>query len=163
MTKWGYKKIDQLVWIKTNQINRLIITGKTGHWLNHTKQHCLVGIKGNPKINKKVDCDVIVSKVRETSRKPDEIYGIIERMFPRSKKVELFGRPDNCMPGWLTIGNQLTDIRVRDPDILARYQKAYPSLDVSEERMQKNLQEMVQKDNLNKIYNNHIQKNNGIV
>ena len=64
MAKWGYKKVDEIVWIKTNQIHRLIITGKTGHWLNHTKEHCLVGIKGNPNINKRMDCDVIVSKVR---------------------------------------------------------------------------------------------------
>lgn len=71
MTRWGYRKVDELVWVKTNQIHRLIITGKTGHWLNHTKEHCLVGVKGNPKINKRTDCDVIVSKVRETSRKPD--------------------------------------------------------------------------------------------
>lgn len=71
MTRWGYKKVDELVWVKTNQIHRLIITGKTGHWLNHTKEHCLVGVKGNPKINIRTDCDVIVSKVRETSRKPD--------------------------------------------------------------------------------------------
>jgi mRNA (2'-O-methyladenosine-N6-)-methyltransferase len=47
----------------------------------------LVGIKGNPKINAKIDCDVIVSQVRETSRKPDEIYGLIERMCPGGKKI----------------------------------------------------------------------------
>jgi mRNA (2'-O-methyladenosine-N6-)-methyltransferase len=121
-----------LVWIKTNQINRLIITGKTGHWLNHTKEHCLVGVKGQPQLNARLDCDVIVSKVRETSRKPDEIYGIIERMRPGGKKIELFGRPDNCMPGWLTLGNQLTEVRLKDPQIIADYKRAYPSHDLSE-------------------------------
>jgi mRNA (2'-O-methyladenosine-N6-)-methyltransferase len=39
---------------------------------------------------------VIVSEVRETSRKPDEAYGLIERMFPGGRKIELFGRPHNC-------------------------------------------------------------------
>jgi mRNA (2'-O-methyladenosine-N6-)-methyltransferase len=163
LAKWGYRRVDELVWIKTNQINRLIITGKTGHWLNHTKEHCLVGVKGSPTINTRLDCDVIVSKVRETSRKPDEIYGIIERMHPGGKKIELFGRPDNCMPGWLTLGNQLTDVRLKDPQIIANYRRAYQSHDLSEERMEKNLQEMVNQDNLHKIYNNHIQKNTGIV
>lgn len=71
LIKWGYQRVDEIVWIKTNQLHRLIITGKTGHWLNHSKQHCLVGIKGKPKIKTKIDCDVIVSQVRETSRKPD--------------------------------------------------------------------------------------------
>ena len=159
MIKWGYNRVDEIVWIKTNQINRLIITGKTGHWLNHTKEHCLVGIKGSPKINIKLDCDVIVSKVRETSRKPDEVYGLIERMSPGGKKIELFGRPDNCMPGWLTLGNQLIDVRLSDPGIIGRYKKAYPQQDLSEERMEHNLEEMSSQDNLHKIYNNHIQKN----
>jgi mRNA (2'-O-methyladenosine-N6-)-methyltransferase len=75
---------------------------------------------------------VIVSKVRETSRKPDEIYGMIERMHPGGKKIELFGRPDNCMPGWLTLGNQLTDVLLKDPEVINRYKKAYPSHDLSE-------------------------------
>jgi mRNA (2'-O-methyladenosine-N6-)-methyltransferase len=77
LTKWGYRRVDELVWVKTNQLHRLIITGRTGHWLNHTKEHCLVGMKGNPNIHRNLDCDVLVSKVRETSRKPDEIYGLI--------------------------------------------------------------------------------------
>jgi mRNA (2'-O-methyladenosine-N6-)-methyltransferase len=82
--------------------------------LNHSKEHCLVGIKGDPKINRFVDCDVLgwkfillylVSEVRETSRKPDEIYSLIERMCPGGRKIEIFGRPHNCRPGWLTLGN----------------------------------------------------------
>ena len=36
----------------------------TGHWLNHGKEHCLVGVKGNPKnFNRGLDCDLIVSEV----------------------------------------------------------------------------------------------------
>lgn len=61
--------------MKTNQLQRIIRTGRTGHWLNHSKEHCLVGIKGNPEINKNIDTDVIVAEVRETSRKPDEVCG----------------------------------------------------------------------------------------
>ena len=53
---WGYERKEELVWIKTNQLQRLIRTGRTGHWLNHSKEHCLIGIKGNPKLNKNLDC-----------------------------------------------------------------------------------------------------------
>ena len=120
MTQWGYKRVEELIWIKTNQLQRIIRTGRTGHWLNHSKEHCLVGIKGNPKINRNIDCDVIVSEVRETSRKPDEIYGLIERMSPGGRKIELFGRPHNCRPGWLTVGNQLPGSYIKDPEILKR-------------------------------------------
>ena len=34
-----------------------------------------------------LDCDVIVAEVRETSRKPDEIYGVIERLTPGTRKL----------------------------------------------------------------------------
>lgn len=63
--------------MKTNQLQRIIRTGRTGHWLNHSKEHCLVGIKGNPEVNRNIDTDVIVAEVRETSRKPDEVSGSI--------------------------------------------------------------------------------------
>ena len=96
---WGYTRKEELVWIKTNQLQRLIRTGRTGHWLNHSKEHCLIGIKGNPKLNTNLDCDVIVSEVRETSRKPDEIYELIERMKPGGRKLELFARPHNRRQG----------------------------------------------------------------
>ena len=38
---WGYTRVDELIWVKTNQLQRLIRTGRTGHWLNHGKEHCL--------------------------------------------------------------------------------------------------------------------------
>ncbi|KAJ3391372.1 hypothetical protein HDU84_006117 [Entophlyctis sp. JEL0112] len=48
---WGYKRVDEIVWIKTNQLQRMIRTGRTGHWLNHGKEHCIVALKGNPPEN----------------------------------------------------------------------------------------------------------------
>lgn len=43
---------------------------------------------------------VLVLQVRATSHKPDEVYGIIERLSPGTRKVELFGRPHNVQPNW---------------------------------------------------------------
>lgn len=63
-----------------------------------------MGVKGNPKINRGMECDVIVSEVRETSRKPDEIYRMIERICPHGLKLELFGRAHNLRPNWITLG-----------------------------------------------------------
>lgn len=31
--QWGYRRVDELVWVKTSQLGRLIRTGRTGHWL----------------------------------------------------------------------------------------------------------------------------------
>ena len=76
---------------------------------SHTKEHMLVGVKtvtdenGHLKfpswVNRGLDTDVIVSEVRETSSKPDEVYGLIERMCPGGRKIEIFGRKHNTRPG----------------------------------------------------------------
>ena len=127
LTLWGYERVDEIVWVKTNQLQRLIRTGRTGHWINHGKEHCLVGAKGNPTVNRNIDTDVIVAEVRATSHKPDEIYGVIERASPGTLKVELFGRPHNCQPNWLTLGNQVDGVRILDPNIQKSFYKRYPN------------------------------------
>lgn len=127
LSLWGYDRVDEIIWVKTNQLQRIIRTGRTGHWLNHGKEHCLVGVKGSPQgFNRGLDCDVIVAEVRSTSHKPDEIYGMIERLSPGTRKIELFGRPHNVQPNWVTLGNQLDGIHLLDPDVVARFKSRYP-------------------------------------
>ncbi|KAI0068981.1 MT-A70-domain-containing protein [Artomyces pyxidatus] len=138
---WGYTRVDEVIWVKTNQLQRVIRTGRTGHWLNHTKEHMLVGVKthvdadGNLKFpawaNRGLDTDVIVSEVRETSRKPDEAYGLIERMCPGGRKIEIFGRRHNTRPGWLTLGNQLGGDQIYEEDLAARIKARYPERAIS--------------------------------
>lgn len=104
LAQWGYTVSDEVIWIKLNQLRRTIVTGRTGHWLNHSKEHLLLGIKGDPVwLNRKIDLDIIVSGTRETLRKPDELYGMVERMVGRhSRKLEIFGRDHNIRPGWFS-------------------------------------------------------------
>ncbi|TFK27045.1 m6a methyltransferase [Coprinopsis marcescibilis] len=142
---WGYTRVDEVVWVKTNQLQRVIRTGRTGHWLNHTKEHMLVGIKNPPPathtsstgetptlkfpswINRGLDTDVIVSEVRETSRKPDEVYNMIDRICPGGRKVEIFGRKHNVRPGWITLGNQLGNMdMICEDDLRERVKARYP-------------------------------------
>ncbi|RVW91695.1 N6-adenosine-methyltransferase MT-A70-like [Vitis vinifera] len=170
---WGYKRVEEIIWVKTNQLQRIIRTGRTGHWLNHSKEHCLVGIKGNPEVNRNIDTDVIVAEVRETSRKPDEVsmtmpfslstyhkklchlslrvnlfipllmYPMLERISPRTRKLELFARMHNThagllvLPGihnvigwWMSLGNQLNGVRLVDEGLRARFKAAYPEVEV---------------------------------
>ncbi len=148
LKEWNYERVDELIWVKTNQLQRIIRTGRTGHWLNHGKEHCLIGVKGKPKVeffNKGIDCDIIVAEVRATSHKPDEVYGIIERLSPGTRKVELFGRPHNVnlknfnsfkskklifsskvKPNWITLGNQLDGVRLIQPEVVKRFKEKYP-------------------------------------
>ncbi|KAI4343151.1 hypothetical protein MLD38_027687 [Melastoma candidum] len=127
---WGYKRVEEIIWVKTNQLQRIIRTGRTGHWLNHSKEHCLVGIKGNPEVNRNIDTDVIVAEVRETSRKPDEMYPLLERISPRTRKLELFARMHNTHSGWISLGNQLNGVRLVDEGLRARFKAAYPDVEV---------------------------------
>jgi mRNA (2'-O-methyladenosine-N6-)-methyltransferase len=127
---WGYRHVQELVWVKTNQLQRIIRTGRTGHWLNHSKEHCLVGVKGAPGggalVNRRLDCDVLVAEVRETSRKPDEMYALLERLSPGTRKLEIFGREHNTRPGWVTLGNQLPGARLADEALRRRFLARYP-------------------------------------
>ncbi|KAH6915392.1 m6a methyltransferase [Coprinopsis sp. MPI-PUGE-AT-0042] len=141
---WGYTRVDEVVWVKTNQLQRVIRTGRTGHWLNHTKEHMLVGVKNPPQdpksnpnappalkfpswMNRGLDTDVIVSEVRETSRKPDEVYEMIDRMCPGGRKVEIFGRKHNTRDGWITLGNQLGNMdMIWEDDLRQRVRQRYP-------------------------------------
>jgi N6-adenosine-specific RNA methylase IME4 len=48
---------------------------------------------------------LIVARRRENSRKPDEIYVALERLFGDVRRIELFGRRER--PGWTHWGNEL--------------------------------------------------------
>lgn len=78
------------------------------------------------KFNLGLDCDVLVAEVRDTSHKPDEIYGVIERLAPGQRKLELFGRHHNIQPNWVTLGNQLEGVHLVDPDTVLRFREKYP-------------------------------------
>lgn len=87
----------------------------------------MIGVKGEPAgFNVGIDCDVIVAEVRATSHKPDEIYGVIERLSPGTRKIELFGRSHNCQPNWLTLGNQLDGVVLYDEELKERFYRRYP-------------------------------------
>ena len=129
---WGYRFVQELVWVKTNQLQRIIRTGRTGHWLNHSKEHCLVGVKGLAGaagamlLNRRLDTDVLVAEVRETSRKPDEMYSLLERLSPGTRKLEVFGREHNTRPGWVTLGNQLPGVRLHEEAMRRKFLARYP-------------------------------------
>ena len=67
LTAWGYARESELCWIKLNLMQNLVRTGRTGHFLNHSKEHCLIGVKGDPPLGApgvRRDCDVLVSELR---------------------------------------------------------------------------------------------------
>ena len=133
LTAWGYARESELCWIKLNLMQNLVRTGRTGHFLNHSKEHCLIGVKGDPPLGApgvRRDCDVLVSELRESSRKPEEIYGVAQRLWPGARCLELFARQHNVgKPGWVAVGNQLDGVRVVDPALRRRLSERYPRVE----------------------------------
>jgi N6-adenosine-specific RNA methylase IME4 len=118
LKKWNFRRCEDIVWIKTNKHNfKRTYSKNSDTLLQHTKEHCLVGIKGAVKrgvdghfIHANIDTDVIVSEEPPlgSTEKPHELYRIIERFCLGRKRIELFGEDHNIRPGWLTIGKSLT-------------------------------------------------------
>ncbi|KAJ1909973.1 hypothetical protein IWQ60_010897, partial [Tieghemiomyces parasiticus] len=107
MKKWGYTYVDDVAWVKQT-VNRRMAKGH-GYYLQHAKETCLVGRKGNdpPGCRHSVASDVIFSERRGQSQKPEEIYQMIEELVPNGKYLEIFGRKNNLRDFWVTIGNEL--------------------------------------------------------
>lgn len=81
MKKWNYKVVDSLAWVKST-INRKIAKGH-GFYLQHAKETCIIGVKGEPNsFNGGVESDLIFSLRRGQSQKPCETYDLIETLVP---------------------------------------------------------------------------------
>lgn len=81
----------------------------TGYWTRANPEQCLLFTRGNPK---RLHMDVrklIISPRREHSRKPDEVYGRIERLVG-GPRLEMFARQER--EGWDSHGNETTKFKV---------------------------------------------------
>lgn len=107
MENWGYSLVDDITWVKTT-VNRRLAKGH-GFYLQHAKETCLVGKKGDdpPGTQKYVGSDVIFSERRGQSQKPKEIYNLIEKLVPNGKYLEIFARRNNLRNYWVSIGLEL--------------------------------------------------------
>jgi N6-adenosine-specific RNA methylase IME4 len=107
MKKWGYTFVDDITWVKQT-VNRRMAKGH-GYYLQHAKETCLVGKKGEDPVGCKhrISSDVIYSERRGQSQKPEELYEMIEELIPNGKYLEIFGRKNNLRDYWVTIGNEL--------------------------------------------------------
>ena len=123
LKNWNFRRCEDIVWIKTNKKNFTKMSSSDSdngedNLLQHTKEHCLVGIKGAIKrgidshfIHANIDTDVIVYEEppQGSTEKPVELYRIIERFCMGRKRIELFGEDRNKRPGWLTLGLSLSN------------------------------------------------------
>ena len=77
----------------------------TGYYTRANPEMCLLATKGKPLERKSKSVrQLLVSKVREHSRKPDEVYDRIEALFD-GPYLEVFARTKR--DGWHVIGNEV--------------------------------------------------------
>jgi N6-adenosine-specific RNA methylase IME4 len=98
---WGFAYVTNHVWVKGGL--------GMGVWTRARHELLLIATKGSPTPADGPDRadSVIEAPRREHSRKPDEVYDLIERQYPGVPKVELFAR--RSRPGWARWGNERLD------------------------------------------------------
>lgn len=105
MEAWGFKYKSNIVWHKIRKDGGPDGRG-VGFYFRNVTELVLFGVRG--KNARTLDpgrsqVNIICSRKREHSRKPDELYDIIEECSPAAY-LELFAR--GTRPGWKTWGHQ---------------------------------------------------------
>jgi N6-adenosine-specific RNA methylase IME4 len=96
---WGFDYVTCAVWVKPK-------AGKLGHWVRTQHELLVIGRRGDMPTPLPADRppSIINAPRREHSRKPDEAYEVIERMYPDLPRIELFARARR--DGWDAWGNE---------------------------------------------------------
>ena len=101
---WGFKyKTVAFTWVKTNKKSPGYFKG-LGYWTRENPEMCLLATKGKPKRISNGVNQLVVSKLREHSKKPDGVYTNIETLL-EGPYIELFAR--NKKQNWDSWGNEV--------------------------------------------------------
>lgn len=119
ITAWGFKyKTLGFEWWKLNKswerallpasgykwLEKMFFFGM-GYYTRTNSEPCLLSTRGSMPVAVHNERNFIVAPIREHSRKPDEQYEKIERLYPNARKLELFARRRRA--GWDVFGNQV--------------------------------------------------------
>lgn len=108
MAEWGFQYKTNIVWRKIRKDGGSDGRG-VGFYFRNVTENVLFGIRGkNARTLKagRTQVNYIESRKREHSRKPDEIYPIIEACSP-GPRIELFAR--GVRPGWAVWGDEAAE------------------------------------------------------
>ncbi len=113
MERWGFQYKTNLVWYKVRKDGGPDGRG-VGFYFRNVTEMVLFGIRGRmrtlPAGRRQVN--ITISRKREHSRKPDELYDIIEQCSP-GPYLEMFARHNRS--GWTQWGNEVSESRTIIP------------------------------------------------
>ena len=101
LTAWGFEYRTNLVWVK----DRIGM----GYYVRQQHELLLVAKRGNLPVPAEADrvSSVIEAPRGRHSEKPEQVYGMLEGMYPAAERLELFAR--TARPGWTPWGNEVDD------------------------------------------------------
>ena len=107
MSAWGFKYKTNIVWHKIRKDGGPDGRG-VGFYFRNTTELLLFGIRGSLRTLQpaRSQVNILRTRKREHSRKPDEQYGLIEECSP-GPHLEMFAR--GSRPGWACWGNESED------------------------------------------------------
>jgi len=105
MQAWGFEYKTNIVWYKVRKDGGPDGRG-VGFYFRNVTELLLFGVKGTLRTLKpgRTQVNVVTTRKREHSRKPEEVYKIIEACSP-GPYLELFAR--ERVEGWTTWGDQV--------------------------------------------------------
>ena len=104
---WGFNyKTAAFVWVKQNKKIPTLFWGM-GFWTRANAELCIIATKGHPKRKSASVHQVIMSRIEEHSKKPDEIRNRIVELVGDLPRIELFARQQ--ADGWDCWGNEVTE------------------------------------------------------
>ena len=101
MHSWGFEYMSNIAWIKDRG------RGK-GWWLRSKHELLLIGtLENSPQPAVRLNSCFEAARPPRHSQKPDIVYEMIEKMYPKQTKMEMFAR--QTRKGWSSWGNEVTN------------------------------------------------------
>ncbi len=109
MKSWGFTYKTNLVWYKIRKDGGPDGRG-VGFYFRNVTELALFGVRGSLRTSRpgRTQVNIIRSRKREHSRKPDELYDVIEQCSP-GPFLEMFARHSH--PGWYKWGDEAPDLK----------------------------------------------------
>jgi len=105
---WGFTyRTEAWVWVKAKRSGMGFHFG-LGYYSRGNSEPCLLAVKGRMPVVAHDVLALIYSPVMEHSRKPDQQYDMIERLYPNRTYLELFARRKD-RPNWHYWGNEVVN------------------------------------------------------
>ena len=122
MRSWGFEpKTYGIVWVKTNRLSSTPVFG-TGFYGKQCTEIAILGTKGKPQAPATNSLSSLIMQPRPMkagnteiwhSRKPVQVYEMIEAWYPEQTKLELFARPP-LRDGWVSMGNEVDGLDINE-------------------------------------------------